>query len=519
MQTSYAEKIHGAVKRKAAENALPLLTALITGLVTYLFCFANKLEIHDDLGNMFSQGYPVSSGRWGLEIIEKIFPTASIPWLNGLVSLFLFSVSICIIIRMFEIRSPLLQTLLAAVLVSFPSQMTTYAYMFTTIQYACGMLLSVWAAYLLSRRDDRLGLTAGGVLLVLSLSIYQPYIAVAASLLVVRCFALTLSEDHTGKEIVIRGLKYVAVIVISMAVYYGILAIFKSLSDMPFNAYAEGSLNSFSDILKGIVISYTSYAGYFIKGYYDIVRPGAPRIAHFAVLIVCCILLIRHFGRSEARRNGRLGAALLCLCLLPLAVNCIHVISSLFHNLMTFSFVSFYVLAAVVLETCGKESGTKPRTGWVCTDITALSLCVVMVTNVYFANAVYLRMYMQEEQAKAFYQTIVSALNAQPDFDENSWVIFFGENDVLNDFPVISTENQAGIREGILQTYGQDYFIRYYLGLRLNTNILTESTIPEGWDDVIDWDAVIAMPSYPAYGCVQKMGESDGSSIFFVRLG
>ena len=459
MQTSYAEKIYGAVKRKAAENALPLLTALITGLVTYLFCFANKLEIHDDLGNMFSQGYPVSSGRWGLEIIEKIFPTASIPWLNGLVSLFLFSVSICIIIRMFEIRSPLLQTLLAAVLVSFPSQMTTYAYMFTT------------------------------------------------------------SEDHTGKEIIIRGLKYVAVIVISMAVYYGILAIFKSLSDMPFNAYAEGSLNSFSDILKGIVISYTSYAGYFIKGYYDIVRPGAPRIAHFAVLIVSCILLIRHFGRSEARKNGRLGAALLCLCLLPLAVNCIHVISSLFHNLMTFSFVSFYVLAAVVLEACGKESGTKPRTGWVCTDITALSLCVVMITNVYFANAVYLRMYMQEEQAKAFYQTVVSALNAQPDFDENSWVIFFGENDVLNDFPVISTENQAGIREGILQTYGQEYFIRYYLGLRLNTNILTESTIPEGWDDVIDWDAVIAMPSYPAYGCVQKMGESDGSSIFFVRLG
>ena len=57
------------------------------------------------------------------------------------------------------------------------------------------------------------------------------------------------------------------------------------------------------------------------------------------------------------------------------------------------------------------------------------------------------------------------------------------------------------------------------MGLRLNTNILTESTIPEGWDDVIDWDAVIDMPSYPAYGCVQKMGESDGSSIFFVRLG
>ena len=66
MQKSFAEKLYESVRTKAAENALPLLTAFLTGLIAYTFCFTHKLEIHDDLNNMFSQGYPVSSGRWGL---------------------------------------------------------------------------------------------------------------------------------------------------------------------------------------------------------------------------------------------------------------------------------------------------------------------------------------------------------------------------------------------------------------------------------------------------------------------
>ena len=129
-------------------------------------------------------------------------------------------------------------------------------------------------------------------------------------------------------------------------------------------------------------------------------------------------------------------------------------------------------------------------------------------------------MYMQEEQAKAFYQGVVASLTRQEDFDENSWVVFFGEKDFLTEYPLISTANQAGIKEGIIQTYSQNYFIKYFLGLDLNANSLTEATIPEGWDDIIDWEEVIAMPSYPYSGSIRKIAENgEDGKIFFVRLG
>ena len=522
MQKSFVEKLYDSLRTKAAENALPLLTAFFSGLIAYSFCFVHKLEIHDDLNNMFSQGYPVSSGRWGLAFIEKLFPTVSIPWFNGLVSLLLISVAVCLIVRMFAIRKPLLQFLLSAVLAAFPSQMTTFAYMFTTIQYAVSLLLSVTAAYCLTRQKKIWEMVFAGVLLVLSLSIYQPYVAVCTSLLIVWCFSLCLSEEHTGREVVTAGLRFIVVILLSMLVYYGILVLVKRFSDMPLNEYAENNLNSISDVLHGILVAYTSFAGYFLKGHYDIVRPGISFAAHLVLVLVTVFLLVLFFSNSRARAKGRLWAALLCLFLLPLGINCLRLISSLFHNLMTCGFVSFYVLVAVVLEYCLPEKGDKwtMPAARLCTDFTAASLAVILISNVYFANAVYLDMYMQEEQAKAFYQGVVASLTRQEDFDENSWVVFFGEKDFLKDYPLINTDNQAGIKEGIIQTYSQDYFIKYFLGLDLNTNSLTESTIPEGWDDIIDWEEVISMPSYPYSGSIRKIAENgEDGKIFFVRLG
>ena len=263
-----------------------------------------------------------------------------------------------------------------------------------------------------------------GVLLVISLSIYQPYLAVCTSLLIVWCFSLCLSEEHTGREVVVLGLRYIVVIVISMLVYYGILALVKRFSDMPLNEYAENNLNSVSDILRGVLVAYTSFAGYFLRGHYDIVRPGISFAAHLVLVLVTVFLLALHFLSPRSRVKGRLWAALLCLC-----INCLRLISSLFHNLMVYGFVSFYILVAVVLERCLPEAGEKWKVpaGNLCTDVTAASLAVILISNVYFANAIYLDMYMQEEQAKAFYQGVVASLTQQEDFDENSWVVFFVE--------------------------------------------------------------------------------------------
>lgn len=488
------------------ENRIPFLSALITGLITYVFCFANKLETMDDLECLFCQGGTVNLGRWGLGLLDRMFPSASIPWLNGIMSLIVLSCAVCIMIRMFSIRSELFQALLAAVLISFPSHTCTFSYMYTTIQYAFSLLLAVWAASKLTKGKTLADAVLPVVMLVFSVSIYQAYIAVAAALLVAWCFVLTLDKNNSGKVVLGKGIKYIVCIVISMLVYYIINIFVQKISSTSYSAYAQNSLGGEENILTGIRVAYTSFVGYFYKGYYDLISTNASKNCHFALVIIEAFLLLKHFSEKENRTDGRLAVAALCIFLFPLSVNCIRVISTLFHNLMLFSFAVIYLLAAEVLEKCVPE--LKKGRGSICKDFVAIMITAVLCINVYFANAVYTKMYMQFHQAEAFYTSVFSNIMNDPDFNEDSQICFVGSNDILYDIPLIDTNNQAGIREGIVGTYSQASFIRNYLGLDL---------------DIADWDTtdlllededVLAMPVYPYYGSIMKRNNQ-----FIIRLG
>ena len=501
-----SERLFAALCAEAKKNRIPLLTSLLVGAVTYFFCFTNKLENIDDMACLFGQGDTVASGRWGLELMEKLYPASSVPWLNGIVSLLLLSAAICVIVRMFRIQSPLLSALLAALLVSFPSQVCTFGYMFTAVPYALALLLAVCSAERLSRELTRGRILAAVLLLMCSLSLYQVYVAAAASLLVVDAFSRTLRGEENGRAILRRGGAYVLCLAAAMGIYYAVTAAVRAATGTELSEYAEGNLGGIGGILFGIRVAYTSFVGYFYKGYYDLVPTALSKSAHLAAVLVTAVLLGAHFRKRENRSGGRLWVALLCLALLPAAVNCVRIISTLFHNLMLFSFTSVYVLAAVTLEVCGAECKKIWRNGAV--DLLALCMLAAAGTNIGFANRVYTKMYMQFEQAETFYTSVIAQVMQLEGYTADSPLCIVGSNEIFYDVPLADTEQFAGITNGIIGTYGQANFIRAYLGLHLNV---------AGWDvtDALAQDPrVVEMPSYPANGSIQNI---DG--YYVVKLG
>lgn len=506
MHQSVCETIFIKGKTWFFKNRIPFLTAIIIGIVSFGFCFSNKLETMDDLACLFAQGSTVSSGRWGLAAIEAFVPTASIPWLNGLTSLFLISVAISMILDMFHIRSDVLKVILSAVLVTFPTHTCTFGYMFTTVQYAAALLLAVISARKLSETESLYGHILPGILLIISLSIYQPYIAVTASLIIVYCFGMSFCPENSGKRIVKKGICSAALIIAAMGVYYFLTAFIKRITGTAFNTYADSSLNGLSDVFWGIRVAYTSFLGYFYKGYYDLIPNTFSQICHVIAVTASAFLFFAHFRKKINRTNGRFAAALLCLLLLPLGVNCIRVISSLFHNLMLFSFTAVYLLMAVIIERT--QTSIAWKESFLCKDLISAGMVLIVVANIFFANRVYVKMYMQLEQAEHFYTSVLSKLMDEPDFSEESTVCFVGSNDILYDIPIVNTDNQAGIREGIVGTYSQAEFIKCFTGVELNV---------AGWDItdlLLENQQVKEMPSYPYYGSIQKV---DG--MFVVKLG
>ena len=492
---SLLDRLLAFLARKMRENALPLASSFITGLLAYMYCFTNKFETMDDLACFFTTGGSLVRGRWGLKLSELVFPMCSVPWLNGILSLCLLSVAVCFVIRMFRITEPLLVILLSALLISFPTQVCTFGYMYTAPQYALALLLAMAAVKTAAENETKSSFLKAFVLLVFSLGIYQAYVGAAASLLIVFCFSLCL-EDVPGQKILKKGLGFVALLLLSMAVYYAVNVVANAVMDIEMGSYAEESLNGIGDLLYGLRVAYTAFIGYFTKGYYDLIPTPASRVFHLFALVVVFLLLVLHFSSTKHRSEGRLTIALLCLLLLPLGINCIRVISTLFHNLMLYGFTSLYVLSAVVLERCTKNVSVRQKK--VFKDMLALAMAAVAAINISYANRVFIKLFMQFEQAESVYTNVLSQLTADPEFNQDSVIAVVGTNRYLDMIP-IDTDRIAGMCEGIVGTYSQAEFLRYYLGVNLNL---------AGWDvtDTLEGrEEIEQMPAYPYYGCIQKI--------------
>ena len=499
-----SDRLTAFLTAKYRENRLPFLTAFFVGLLTYMYCFTNKFETMDDLCCFFGTGSSLVLGRWGLKLSELFFPMTSVPWLNGMISLLFLCAAVCTIVRMFDFHDPVIVVLLSALLISFPTQVCTFGYMYTAPQYACALYLAAASARIASEDLNRKRFAAAVALLALSIGIYQAYVAEAASLLVVYCL-LCILRGEQGNAVLLKGLIYIAMLAASMAAYMLINFTVNKMLAVEMSEYATESLSGIGEYLFGIRVAYTAFLGYFTKGYYDLIPTKTSLVFHVVAAVTVVLLLIWHFSKKENRNEGKLGVFLLCLALFPLAVDCIRVISVLFHNLMLFSFTSVYILTAVVFENCSADLMLKRRN--TVKDVLAVCMAVVMVINIYYANAVFMKLFMQFEQAHSFYTSIITELRQDPGFNEDSVICIVGDNSIF-DNAGIDLNNLAGMREGIVGTYSQSEFIRFYLGMTLNV---------AGWDitDVLaEREEVIQMPPYPYYGSVQKL---DG--YFVIRLG
>jgi len=145
---------------KLRENKTVIIASLISAAMAYMFWFTNKLVNHDDVKALFDLGVGFSSGRWMIDIMAKLTITASLPWLNGIVGIFLIAAANCVIVNMFRIENPLLQVMLAVLIVVFPGNMDVFTYMFTSTAYCLAFLFSALSAKLF-RDGGKLNIAAG----------------------------------------------------------------------------------------------------------------------------------------------------------------------------------------------------------------------------------------------------------------------------------------------------------------------------------------------------------------------
>ena len=448
----------------------PMLASLIWGSLAYMFAFTNKLVNHDEVGQLFGKGATVSSGRWGLGILDIVFPNVSMPWIYGVLTIVFITVAICLILHMFQIHSHTIQVLLSGSIMVFPSLIGVFGYMFTSSSYGLSFLLAVLAVWLISRPSKWAILPAVGCLAA-SVSIYQSYISVAASLLVLLLIRMLLTGEDP-LTVLKKGIGYVFFLVVSLGAYYLATQVVLVIKDVSFNEYAADSISfSPSYLLEGIRLAYLNFARFFYWAHHRLMPTALSRKLHVLLFAAIALLLLLWMGRQKKPSALRFLLLFVLIGILPLAINCMYMITAedSIHTLVLYSFIAVYVLAAVLAELWIRETvdGKLPELlRRLCLDGIALALTVIVFSNIYTANTAYLTLHLRYENAYSFYTSLTAQLRQMPEFTEDSRIAVVGDWQSPDFYMehMEFTDYLVGVKGFLPSDYSAQEFMTYYIG-------------------------------------------------------
>lgn len=481
---------------------VPAMAGLIFGLLAYMFAFTNKLINHDEAFTLFFKGGSFSLGRWGLKILELIFPNYSMPWIYGIMTIVLITISVCIMISIFSIHSKLLQVLLVGSVITFPSLIGTFTYMFTSSSYAVSFLMAVLAVWLLTRLDKRTVIPAL-ICMIGSLSIYQSYVAVAASLLVLSLIQRLLKEEDIA-DIVKTGIFFVLFLIVSLGVYYAATMVINKLRGSGFNSYASGNLSfSFAEIPQRIILAYTSFPKFF-TGFRGLMPTAFSQLLHKLCLLLIVVLLVLWGISRKELQGSRILWLVALIGVLPLAINCMYLFTTedSVHTLVLYGFVAVYVFTVIIADFC-IDLIPESKLQQLSLNMLSVVLALIIAGSTYIANESYLLLHLRYENAYAFYTSLIADVKMTPDFDENTKLAVVGTfrepSYYLDKFPF--SDHLTGTDGFLPDVYSKDKFLEYYIGF----------SIPMASDEEIS--AITATPEYenmavyPYYGSMQMFDD------------
>ncbi len=498
------------LKEAFLDNRVPFLSALLFGFLAHGYAFANKLLSYDEVGSLFDKGTTATSGRWGLDLLSFVFPDFSIPWFYGILSVLLLSVAACIVVRIFAIRSKVLQGLLAGSILVFPSLTATVIYMYTLCSYAVSFLMAVAAVWLLQKKSWPTAL-ASLVCMIFSLGIYQAYISITASFLVL-ILIQDLLKDRPFRRVVRKGFLFLGFLIVSLLAYLLVTRIYNIASGLTLNSYADQRITfSLSYLPTGILEAYRAFVRFFLDGKWGLMPMKLSQIVHI-VCVLAVLVLLAVWLLQKKRSVLELALLGILLLLLPLAINCMYLFVTAdpslcaIHTLVLYGFIGVYVFAAILADVCDVPAFFTGAASWItlsAQNILLFGLLASILINTYVANSLYLSLHLRYENAYGFYSTLLSQLQQHPEYDENTEITLIGHYEEAGFY--------GGELDYLQRIMGADgfqpdshsgwYFLYYYFGLKV------PFTSDERKNQIRETEEFSQMPVYPYYGSIRMIDD------------
>jgi hypothetical protein len=409
----------------------------------------------------------------------------------------IISVGACTVVNILEVHNKIFQALIVALTISFPSLIGTFSYMFTSCAYAISFTMAIMAVFYIKQRGTRCYIV-GILFMFFSLGIYQAYISVASSLLLLILLQYLLSDEGVKiDEILKMGRSFLSFLIISLVSYYLVAMMFMQLNGANFSSYAESRLNSSESLIIRIKNVILVFIGELLDNRYGLIPTTACKILTFLGIAITAIAIFIWLNK----KNGVLRKLLtiIVLLLLPVSIDCMFLFtdSNSVHTLIQYGFVTLYFMMILVVEK------TRFSISEILRNILSLVLTIVVINNIYVANESYLCMYMNYENTYSFYTSLVTEIKELPEFEKGCKIALIGNaEEYITDFKEFDdVSNIMGVNGLSVNSYSREEFIRYYIGFDIE--FATDDEIVE----LTGTPQYLEMENYPYYGSVKRIDD------------
>ncbi len=331
-------------------------SAFLGFLLVHLYKITNFLPNHDSFFNVYVDQDMTRSGRWFLQYACGISSYFDLPWLNGLLCACYIGIASAFVTALFDIENPIVIILSSLILAACPSTTETMFFGFTADGYFLGMAMCAAAAYFSARGKHIRHYVLSGILLCLSLAVYQTYISFA--IVLCACYIIrSLLENQVDVKAAWKWVARHAVIYLSAAACYYILwKLILLVTGQQANSYQGidqvGNIQ-LSTLFSGAIKSLTNLFFFYLEWNileHPLTLYGALNILF--LLSFACVLLRAIILNRVAKNIARLLTVLLFLAACIPAISLWNFLSEgvQYRPMMLHSAVVFYLFFLLLAD-------------------------------------------------------------------------------------------------------------------------------------------------------------------------
>lgn len=342
------------IKELIKEYKTIILIGIIINLIVHLPLFTKNILTADVLLNTgYYSGYSweISLGRFGLYFIGLLKGFVVIPQIEIFLSILLLIASIILIFDLFEIKNKLVQLLVTIIVSVSPIVSATLLFHYCSFPYFLAFfsgILAIWILTKVKHKVYKYILPIG--LIALSLSMYQAYLAIPITLLLLFWMIKIIKKDFKWKDFFLSF----GMIIIGTILYYVLMKLSLIIFQIDLNSYRGANTLSIKTILEipsRILNSYQNFYDFYFTN--NIVNNSNVflnilNIFLLIFLIICCITtLIR---KKISWKYCLLFIILLLL--LPIAINIITILlpNTSMQLLMSSGYLLIFFLLAYLVQ-------------------------------------------------------------------------------------------------------------------------------------------------------------------------